>query len=131
MVDKTELVCPSCSTVCTPLSVQCKNCGGRVAEYITMRRRVDELEKDADSLTAEGNWIETVRLYSILLEYRPQHPRYLKGLALGCIEIGQMEYAREIVEGLASRFSNDEEIRTLRQRIEDLMKLKEDGDGYR
>ncbi len=120
MAETIEIKCPACGSGCNPLIMNCKSCGSRVVEYIALQRRVEALEKAAGISMNSSKWVESIRLFSVLLEYRPQQPRYLKGLASACLKIGEQEHAREILEELGGRFKNDAELEVLRSQLNEL-----------
>jgi hypothetical protein len=114
-----EITCPACNELNSSLLINCRRCSARIADLVTMQRRISEVEDASQSALAENGFADAFRGYSILLEYKPNHTRYLKGLCRACLGLGQDEYAAKIVSDLTHRIKNDSDINALQALIND------------
>ena len=102
--------CPKCSEQNNYLLTYCKNCKLRISEIYTMQNRVFQVQQEAGKFVKENNFIDALRAYAILLEYKPKSLNYLKGLCWAYIGLNQYTKAIECINIIKKRRPNDSDV---------------------
>lgn len=113
-----EITCPQCGSVNNHLLTNCKTCGVNLLEIGQMQQRLAALENaGAEFLKGKTYW-KALRVYSVLLEYRPRSPKYLKRYCLSCIHLGAFDEAKSVIRELEKRLKNDSEVKRLKEAVQ-------------
>lgn len=110
-----EIICPNCGERNNHLLTDCRHCGVNLLALNQMNLRILQLESAGKTFLEEDAYVDSLRTYSILLEYKPNQPRYLKHFCLACIGLNALDKAEEIINDLEKRLKNDTEIKSLKK----------------
>jgi hypothetical protein len=80
-----------------------------------MQKRILDIETASKTALENKDYADAFRAFSILLEYKPNQTRYLKGMCRACHGLGQNDYALPIIEDLSIRLKADREIAELKE----------------
>jgi hypothetical protein len=109
--------CPNCDTKVSRLYLNCPNCDISLSTYILMAERIAALEIAGLQFLEEKKYISAHRVYSILLEYKPESRKYLIDYAQSTIGLGDLTEAEDIAETLSKRFIKNKEVENLMELI--------------
>lgn len=113
-----EISCPLCGKSNNHLYSTCQHCNSRLNEYGLLLKRINALEQAGNETLDKKAYIDSLRIFSVLLEYKPQQTRYLKGLCKACIGLHVYDYAEDIINDLSSRLKNDKDLIQMKSEIE-------------
>lgn len=112
-----NIICPNCSTANPPLRPNCKICGLRLVEIQAIRQRITQLEQSADTFLEQQAYYDAFRALSILLEYKPGLPKYLKELCKILLKLGARQEAEIIFQEIEKKMKHDPELGLIRQEL--------------
>jgi len=105
--------CPNCNTKVNKLYSTCTNCGISISAYILVSDRIAALEIAGLQFQEKKKFLSAHRVYSILLEYKPESRAYLIAYAQSTIGLGDLTEAEDIAETLSKRFIKNKEVECL------------------